>query len=48
MYNMASYCNVCSTEVIDDGEALECDQCIARSKSTLSDTTVSSSHDFMV
>ena len=28
MYNMASYCSVCNIEVTDDGETLECDECL--------------------
>jgi len=45
---------VCNIEVTDDGEALECDECYWKVKKygqlvkTPSDTTVNSSHDFMM
>jgi len=52
MYNMASYCSVCSNEVTYDGEALDCNKCYVKKYGKLtrspSDTTVSLSHDFTV
>ena len=49
---MASHCSVCNPKVTNDGIALECDKCYLRKYgqlvTTLSDTTVNSSHHFTV